>query len=231
MKTTVALFLATILMSCAPGVFTVQRVPPVLGIVTVQGADFNENNSDIARTLKHLNRGDTIVVIGYKNTWWYAGIGSDTGFIYSGEMRMISKEEIYKSTPRIDKKTDEFTGEVTYYTPILEPVSITKFIKGKDTNYYLSLRTHGSTVVVDGKGAIVLFTDGSKLSFEKEDIDVKADGGSFQYSAFCTLSTSELSMFQVKKVKGFKLYIYDEFLESGTSELLKSNVDLITVAR
>jgi hypothetical protein len=51
-----------------------------------------------------------------------------------------------KTSAQIDKVVDEFEGTTTFYTPLLEPASITKVIeKNKTFTYYLSLTTTGLT--------------------------------------------------------------------------------------
>ena len=56
---------------------------------------------------------------------------------------------------KIDRKVDDFTGNIKLNSPIIKNTELSSVIVYKDisktlTSYYLSLRTYGSTVVVDG---------------------------------------------------------------------------------
>jgi hypothetical protein len=110
----------------------------------------------------------------------------------------------------ITKKVDDLDDKITYRSPILNDVSITKVIKNGTSSYYLSLRTEGSTLNYDGKGVIVLFQDGTKWSKPTEKIDVKSvEGSGWGYRSFITLTQEDLLLFSSKVIKKFRLYIYD----------------------
>ncbi len=91
--------------------------------------------------------------------------------------------------------------------------------KGKSV-YYLSLRTYGSTVNVNETGVIILFTDGTKWTRQSK-IDVDAESSGFEYSAFITLALTDLTTFSTKKIKKFRLYIYDEVVNSSDADKFK----------
>jgi hypothetical protein len=129
---------------------------------------------------------------------------------------------------KFEKRVDDFTSEVTISTPILtnseiSPVILYKIIKNGVAHYYISLNTTGSTVNVGEKGVIVLFTDGTKWTRQTE-IDVDASSRGFNYSAWITLTSSDLLTFQNKTIKGFKLYIYDEYVALPVAERFKAFV-------
>ena len=90
----------------------------------------------------------------------------------------------------------------------------------KSPTYYLSLTTHGETVNVDGKGVIILFTDGTKWTAPNETIDVEAETSNFEYSAFASLTNADMITFQNKKIKKFRLYIYDKEVDVDLSDKL-----------
>ena len=75
--------------SCAPGVFTTQRLPERKAHVIVAESDFNEGNSDMAKTIKKLHLGDSLYIIGQKNTWWFAASGTDTGYIFKEDVMPV----------------------------------------------------------------------------------------------------------------------------------------------
>jgi hypothetical protein len=62
---------------------------------------------------------------------------------------------------------------------------------------------------VDGRGVYIIFTDGTKISFPKEKIDVDAGSDGFRYTAFITLSASSIETFKKKTIAAFKLYIHE----------------------
>lgn len=132
---------------------------------------------------------------------------------------------------QIEKNIDEFTDEIKFNSPLiyrneLTPIRVYKFIKNGKTTYYLRLASQGSTVSVDGKGAIILFTDGSKMT-KQVKIDVEVDEIDFEYSAFINLTLDDLRILRMKKIKKFRLYIYDRIIETSEAELFKNYVNCI----
>lgn len=126
---------------------------------------------------------------------------------------------------------DEFTGEKTITTSMIDPISMIKVIKGKSVVYYLSLKSYGKTKVVDKKGAIVLFSDGTKFSKQTAEVDYEQGTGGerYIYTAFIELSSSEVAKFAEKHVTDIRLYIFDNEigernareLKCGTTQLLQ----------
>ncbi|MBA0885348.1 hypothetical protein [Flavobacterium undicola] len=136
---------------------------------------------------------------------------------------------------KIDKQIDEFTNEIKFSSPImsdrqLSPTIIYKYINKGKSVYYLSLRTYGSTVNVNETGVIILFQDGTKWS-RASKIDVEAESNSYQYSAFITLTPADLITFSTKKIKKFRLYIYDEEVNSSDAEKFKLYTKCIKTAK
>jgi len=136
---------------------------------------------------------------------------------------------------KIDKQIDDFTNEVKFNSPIMNGRQLSSMIiykhinKGK-TVYYLSLRTYGSTVNVNENGVIILFQDGTKWS-RASKIDVEADSKGFEYSAFITLTTADLTTFSTKKIKKFRLYIYDEEVNSSDADKFRLYTQCIKTAK
>ena len=110
---------------------------------------------------------------------------------------------------------DKFTNEVTYRSPLLEDLNFTKFVKNDNIVYYLSCNTIGSTVVVDGKGVILLLDNGEKIEWPEEKIDVKVRGGNYVYSCFIRLSSEDIAKLQQNNISDFRLYIYDNKVENS----------------
>lgn len=122
----------------------------------------------------------------------------------------------------IDRSVDDFTGAVTLSSPLsngfkLTQLSIQKKVTKAVTRYYLSLRAYGSSAVVDGKGVIILFTDGSKLS-KTVDIDVEVDKDQYEYTAFIPVTQADLLVLSTKKIKKYRLYIFDEEVSASEAD-------------
>lgn len=132
---------------------------------------------------------------------------------------------------KIEKEIDEFTNEIKFSTPSISdgeilPMSILKIISKGKTIYYLSLRTQGNTININKTGVIILFQDGTKWTKESK-IDADAGRNGFDYSAFISLNPNDLAIFSTKKIKKFRLYIYDQEISPRNAELFKYYVDCI----
>ncbi|HEY1192616.1 hypothetical protein [Flavobacterium sp.] len=116
---------------------------------------------------------------------------------------------------KLEREVDDFTDEIKISSPLmisgsLSPIMIYKYLKkGKPPLYYLSLKTSGSTLTVNGKGVIVLFDDGTKWLKPQNKVDIDATSNGYMYSSFIPLSTTDLATFTTKKIKKIRLYIYD----------------------
>ena len=143
---------------------------------------------------------------------------------YSNFDSLTAKSYLDKAFNTIDREKDDFTNEITIRTELSSPISLTKVINKNKTDYYLSLRTEGSTVNYNIKGVYLLFKDGKKWIKTNEDIDLRYSDG-FVYSAFIKLTPIELKLFQTKVVDKFKLYIYEQNVGLNDSDkfILQSN--------
>ena len=133
---------------------------------------------------------------------------------------------------KIVKKKDDFTNELKFSSPLMNGRKISSMIIYKNVNngksvYYLSLETNGSTVNVNITGVIILFQDGTKWERPAEKIDVKTGSKGFTYSAFITLTPADLITFSTKKIKKFRLYIYDEDVYSSDADRFKLYTECI----
>ena len=124
---------------------------------------------------------------------------------------------------KIEQRTDDFTNELTINTPIIESRNISsmilyKTIKSGKVSYSLNLSTYGSTINVGETGVIILFHDGTKMNKPTVKIDVDSDDKGFKYSAYLSLSETEVKSLTTKKIKKFRLYVYDEEVSAGFAE-------------
>jgi hypothetical protein len=127
--------------------------------------------------------------------------------------------------PEIEKQDDDFTSEIKFNTPYPDNKSqalivLYKHIKNGKPVYYLSLRTYGGTAVVDGIGATVLFSDGTKWS-KPIKIGVEAESDGYEYSAFIPLNQTDLALLSSKKIKKYRLYIFDKDVNTYQANKIK----------
>lgn len=137
----------------------------------------------------------------------------------------------FNTNAQIDKEVDEFTGEISAYTPLLKKASMMKFIKKGVTRYFLTLSTEGSTLTSYKTGVYVIFTDDTKWIKENEKVDYKSSRGSgWNYTCFVTLTDNDLKLFATKKIKKFKLYIHtDDITEKDATEFMENVNKIIEV--
>ncbi len=132
---------------------------------------------------------------------------------------------------KIESQKDDFTNVLKFNSPIsnnyeISPMIIYKEINDSKSKYFLSLRTNGSTVNVDGTGVIILFSDGSKWT-KPVKINVKAGKDNFIYTAFINLTPEDLNIFSTKKIKKYRLYIYDEIINPSDADKFNIYVNCI----
>jgi hypothetical protein len=133
----------------------------------------------------------------------------------------------------IERRVDDFTDEVTMNSPLLQGTDISKMIIYKTISkntvlYNLGLETNGITYNIGSKGVIILFEDGTKLNKPNEEIDVDISTYTYKYSAFITLNDSELKTLMTKKIKKYRLYIFDQEIDSSESEAFTKYVKCIS---
>jgi len=140
----------------------------------------------------------------------------------------------------IKKTVDKFNGETTFRTPILkpgssvvQPVFFTKVLKadGSVLGYFMSLTAYGSIPIVDGEGAIILFTDGNKEEYPTRKVDVEVSGGSYEYSVFMSVREIMMEIYTDRAIDAFKLHIFERTLTNGEREKVKECAKAIIAAR
>jgi len=110
----------------------------------------------------------------------------------------------------IEKKVDQFTGDVTYESPLIKQVHLAKIIRAeaKDTVYYLML-TQGDVSSVHGKGVTILFDSGDRLQFPEQKVETNYTSGTYWVSSFIRLTPEEMQKLATQKMKAARLYIKD----------------------
>lgn len=192
------------------------RVFTVSEILSIQGEPFS-GSPDMRNVpifvLKDVDANETIY-FRYNNSKYY-----DFPFLIGGC-------DFNCFNPLIKKNVDDFSGEIEFKTPFSIgqdwlPFFIIKSISKGKTTYYLKLTEKGSTLNVAEKGVYILFEDGSKIEKPNEKINVKAEKGTqWEYSAFISLTSSDLVALKTKKIKKYRLYIHDKELSSMEQSIL-----------
>jgi len=123
------------------------------------------------------------------------------------------------------KEKDDFTDEIKIDCPVLgnpmATIHIVKIFRNGKVYYFMDLMTLGSTCVVDGKGVIILFTDGTKLTKSEIEIDVDVSNNDFRYTAFFPLTLNDLNSLSSKIIDKFRLYIFDGKVKSQDADDFK----------
>ena len=128
---------------------------------------------------------------------------------------------------KIEKEVDDFDNKTRYYSELNQNAVIQKVIDGSNYAYYLRLKTIGSTLNVDGAGVWVMFDDGTKWHRpDKIKVDAKEGDGWF-YTCFVKLTDEDLLLFSSKKIKKYRLYIYDEDMDISFSNRFKLYVEIM----
>jgi len=145
-----------------------------------------------------------------------------TRFVFLVALNPERSKDMYCSL--IDKEKDEFTNDLSFNSPLLKPIFVSKVVKsGQTPKYHVRFTAYGITPEVSGKGLIVLFSDGSK--FERTtvsiDVDVNRYGSGYEYNAYLVLSEKDFTIFSLKKVSKFRLYIFDKELTQMDSDEFK----------
>lgn len=114
-------------------------------------------------------------------------------------------------------KTNKFTDETSYYSPITEDIEFIK-VKSKDiTDQYVGLTIYNTYLTgYDNHGLIILFKSGKKINRANEKIDVDYSSGSnWKYSAFFTPTEYEINLLKSEEIIGFELYIFSSDITEG----------------
>ncbi len=128
--------------------------------------------------------------------------------VITSDIELPSPETIYCS--EFEQSIDKFDDTKTTYTNLVGGgLNFTKIEKNGDAKIFMDFSTSGSTLNVNKKGAIFLFENGEKYSFEDAKINVKVDDDSkWRYSIFVRLSDEEIKLFMKSPISDAKLFIY-----------------------
>ncbi|HLU86483.1 MAG TPA: hypothetical protein VKZ44_01935 [Taishania sp.] len=118
----------------------------------------------------------------------------------------------------IEKKTDDFTNEIKLNSPLtvnteVAPLIIYKTIKNNQVIYNLALQTYGVTFNSNQSGVIILFDDGTKMNKPSTKVNVDYSNSGYEYRSFIFLTENDMKILSTKRIKKFRLYIYDKEIE------------------
>lgn len=139
----------------------------------------------------------------------------------------------------IQKSVDKFTGEITFKSPITEkgyysktnPVIFYKFIKEKDTTFYMRLTTYGNTLAAD-PGVMLIYRSGEKKSYPSEKVDYDAHQNlGWEYNSWIKLSKEDILKIQNDPISDFRLYIHDQQINKKQQELYAKYIGCILEAK
>jgi len=191
------------------------RIFVVVDIVDIEGNIYKDTVSFQEKPIFILKDTTTKQVIYYKYDK-----NNKNSFPFSTSNIDLKKRII---CAKIERKIDEFTGELKLNSPILINNRIARMIIYKEINklkkisYFLVLSTIGKSVTVTGTGAIILFDDETKWSKEVK-VEVKAGQNEFEYSVFINLTPKDLEIFSTKVIKKFRLYVFDQEIKLSDAE-------------
>jgi hypothetical protein len=199
------------------------RIFIVENIVDKSGASLTNSDLTIETPIFVLKDTTTKQMIYYKYDKKY-----EHNFQFNTSKIVLDEKSI---CTKLERQVDDFTGAIKINSPIssnydIEPMIIYKDITKTKTSYFLSLSSYGSTVSTNGTGATILFTDGTKWT-KPVKIDVEVDKDGYEYSAFITLTAADLTTFMTKKIKKYRLYIYDNIINPINADKFKIYVKCI----
>jgi len=123
------------------------------------------------------------------------------------------------------REVDEISNQISIDSPVLgntlSTIHIIKNINKKKATYLLDLMTQGSTVFVGWKGAILLFTDGTKMKKPNAKIGIAVSEYGYRYTASISLTQADLKVLASKDIDKFRLSIFDGELNTKDAVILK----------
>ncbi|WP_448104682.1 hypothetical protein [Pedobacter panaciterrae] len=115
----------------------------------------------------------------------------------------------------IRKSEDEFTGKKKIFTPPSDDIDFEIVTaEGKQFCFMTLNAVDNSLGSLGGKGVIVLFQDGTKLTFPDEKIMTNQTSmtGYYSYLAVIRINEEDIKNLQSKKIKGFRLNVIDKMI-------------------
>lgn len=127
----------------------------------------------------------------------------------------------------IDKSVDDFTGEISIFSPWKSGVGVQKKIKKGKSVTQLILRLP-SERLLRGKGVVVLFSDGTKWSRPNEQIYIEGENSGYSLTSIINLNAQDGTLFQKKRIKKFRMISEDGGLQDVDGDIIKAYISIIS---
>jgi hypothetical protein len=123
---------------------------------------------------------------------------------------------------KIDVIEDKFEKTTNYHSPDISGVGFMKVIQGGKPYLYMNISVVGYSLSVDGKGVTILLSNGEKIVRAAQKIDVNVGSGSgYDYSAFITLTTADITKLSNNTITDIRLYVYDSEIDHNDAVLIR----------
>ncbi len=145
-------------------------------------------------------------------------------FVLLTEPILITEKDFISD---IEKSVDDFTGEVSIFSPLKSGVGVQKNIKKGKSVTQLILRLP-SERVLRGKGVIILFSDGTKWSRPNEQIYVEGESRGYSLTSIINLSAQDGALFQKKRIKKFRIISEDGAIQEVEGDIIRVYMSIIS---
>lgn len=155
----------------------------------------------------------------------YPFISMDFPFLSCDRKKAYSEEDVL---PFIIRKVDEFTDDIKIYSPDSKFV-VNKVIKTNgETILYVMLKTTATSLSINEKGIYVIFEDGTRITGDSTiNVEVKEGKGWDYWAPIDISSENNLKLFSSKRIKKFRLYVYDEEFAELTADKFMNYIKAI----
>lgn len=127
----------------------------------------------------------------------------------------------------IEKNIDDFTDDISIFSPLKGGVGVQKNIKKGKSVTQLILRLP-SDRLLRGKGVIVLFSDGSKWSRPNEQIYVEGEKSGYSLTSIISLTVQDIALFQKKRISKFRIVSKDGGLLDVEGDIIKAYLSIVS---
>lgn len=127
--------------------------------------------------------------------------------VYRIDSTKAYKKEFSVNPCGLDRKIDEFTGEIT--CTIVDDggdISFVKIIKAGISSYYLSIWIKESGIYT-GTGVVLILENGQKISKPTAKVDYNYAANSFYTTVFLKLNANDIALLKTSGISKYKLYI------------------------
>lgn len=127
---------------------------------------------------------------------------------------------------KITYEKDKFTGIISYSSPLMEDVYLSKSIsENGDTLYMLRLKAYSNSISF-GEGAVILFDTGQKIVRDNNKIDIKLNSGyvkmhMYYITTYISIEKHELELLSNRRITDYRVWIYDQEVKSNKADVYR----------